>query len=57
MEDEYKKKSQQLLLVKEMANKRNEESHREYQLALIDVEKETETAQLMIVEYRDLLMV
>ena len=44
-------------MVKKTADRQNEENEREYQLALIEIEKEAAVAQSTIVEYRELLLV
>ena len=43
--------------MKRAADKRSEETRREYQLAITDLQRRAEAAQLMVLEYREFLMV
>ena len=56
-QDDCRKKNQQLTLLKRSGEKRATESKREYQLALLEVERKVETAELLVLDYREFLMV
>lgn len=49
--------SQQLSTVEKKHTQRHETSQRNYQLTIMELEKDAEMAQLMVNEYRNLIMV